>query len=578
MDKIAGFRTKLSAVAVLVLASCGTLAGSQFAVAQQPPPPNRDPGDRLIQPTPTPAPLPPEEGPAAPPVPAPAPAVPGADGPTEFLVKRIRVTGSTVYTDADLAPIIGSLQGRRVTRAEITEAADAVTRRYLADGYLTSRAILVEESLVSGEVELRAIEGSVETIEIEGLDEVRDGYVRSRIERGTRAPLRPSDLEDQLRLLQADPLFELVEASLKAGSGLGRSVVTVRVTEASPWTFRFNSDNYSPPSVGGERFEAEIGYNTLTGRGDRFSAEYSVTTLGGSRTADFNYRLPVNARNGAVAVRVLLNNNDIVTEEIEDLGIEGEFELYEISFRQPFIRTPRQELAMSVGFSHQRGQTFVAGLGGFPLSIGPDEDGNSITSTFRFGQEYIRRSPNGAWALRSQFNVGTLAFDATDNSGDIPDSSFVSWLGQVQRVQVLNENNFLIFLADIQLSPDPLLPSEQFVIGGGQSVRGYRQNLLGGDNGVRFTVEDRLTLVRNDAGQVRLQLAPFVDFGAVFNGDNPNDFSQDNTVLAGIGTGIIWEPLAGLNIRLDFGIPLVDVDEGDNIQDDGLYFSVIYSR
>ncbi|ERT03556.1 polypeptide-transport-associated ShlB-type domain protein [Lyngbya aestuarii BL J] len=40
----------------------------------------------------------------------------------------------------------------------------------------------------------------------------------------------------------------------------------------------------------------------------------------------------------------------------------------------------------------------------------------------------------------------------------------------------------------------------------------------------------------------------------------------------------MWEPLPGLNLRLDYGVPLVDLqDRGNNIQDDGFYFSVTYT-
>jgi hemolysin activation/secretion protein len=76
-------------------------------------------------------------------------------------------------------------------------------------------------------------------------------------------------------------------------------------------------------------------------------------------------------------------------------------------------------------------------------------------------------------------------FGATDNPGSIPDGNFFSWLSQVQRLHFLNRDNLLINQLDFQLTPDALLPSEQFVIGGGQSVRGYRQNVLGGDSGFR---------------------------------------------------------------------------------------------
>ena len=567
------FQARVGAIASAII-----LWGSAITPAiaqQQPPPPATDPRDRLLQPTPTPQPLPPTEERLAPEVPS---APTGDRNATTVLVRSARVAGSTVFDEGEFAPILAPLQGRSVAISELFEAANAVTRLYLAAGYLTSRAVLIEESLVSGDIELRAIEGSVESLEIEGLERTRDRYVRSRLERATRAPLRVDDLEDQLRLLQLDPLFELVEASLKSGSGVGQSIVSVRVTEARPWDARISSDNYSPPSIGGERFQGQASYNNLTGRGDRVSLEVSVTTLGGSDTIDANYRLPLNSRDGSLQLRALVNNNEVVTEELQDLNITGDFELYEISYRQPLKRSPREELALGIGFTHQRGRTRIDGEP-IPLTIGADDDGRSITSTLRLSQEYIRRGTAGAWALRSQFNVGTGIFDATDNaSNDIPDSMFFSWLGQVQRVQVLGENNFLIVLVDFQLSPDPLLPSEQFTIGGGQSVRGYRQNILGGDNGVRLSIEDRITLVRNDAGEAKLQLAPFLDFGAVFNAaDNPNDLAQDNTVLVGLGAGILWEPIDALTVRLDYGVPLVDVDESDNVQDDGFFFNVIFT-
>ena len=105
-----------------------------------------------------------------------------------------------------------------------------------------------------------------------------------------------------------------------------------------------------------------------------------------------------------------------------------------------------------------------------PFGIGPDEDGVSRTSVFRFGQEYVKQDIQGGWSLRSQFNIGTDFFDATTNDAPIPDSRFFSWFGQVQRIQILGENHLLIIAANLQLTPDSLLASEQFVIGGGQSL------------------------------------------------------------------------------------------------------------
>jgi hemolysin activation/secretion protein len=538
---------------------------------------NRD-RDRLLQPNPIPSPLPPETEPPAVEEPnlQPAPQTPTEE---QVRVNKIEVLGSNVFSEEDFKNLLEplNLEGNVVTRAQLLKAVDRVTQLYLENDYLTSDAALVEESVATGNIQIRVVEGSIEEIRVEGTRRLNESYVRDRIKRGTGTPLNTKKLESQLRLLRADPLLANVEASLRRGTGLNQSILIVRVTEAKSLTGNLGINNYSPPSVGSEKIYANVAYRNLTGLGDELSANYERSTQGGFERYDFGYRIPVNSLDGTVEIRTSFSNNEVIQEPFADFGIEGESELYEISYRQPLIRTPREELALSVGFTFQDGQTFLLDRP-FGFGLGPDEDGVSRTSVFKFGQEYISRSVSGAWALRSQFNLGTGLFDATKNEDSIPDGQFFSWLGQIQRVQVLSADNFLIIQTDIQLTPDPLLPSQQFVIGGGQSVRGYRQNLLAGDGGVRFSIEDRITLQRDEGGNSTIALAPFIDAGAVFKaGNNPNDISQDQTVIAGIGLGLLWQPISGLNLRLDYAFPLVEIDnEGDNIQDDGFYFSVNY--
>ncbi|MBE9124584.1 MULTISPECIES: ShlB/FhaC/HecB family hemolysin secretion/activation protein [unclassified Coleofasciculus] len=505
------------------------------------------------------------------------------DTPTDtqqIQVQQIEVTGSTIFGESELNPLLESVEGRTVTLEELRSVADAISQLYLEQGYITSRAVLVEESLSGSVVEIRVIEGSLEEIQVEGTRRVNESYVRSRVQLGADTPLNTAQLEDQLRLLRIDPLFENVEASLRAGTGIGQSILVVRVTEANPFDGSVSIDNYSPPSVGSERMGANARYRNLTGIGDEIAAAYTRTTVGGAYTWEFSYRVPVNPMNGTVLLRAAFNNNEVIQEPFNILDIRGESQLYEITYRQPFIRTPREEFALSLGFTFQDGQTFTF-AGPTPFGFGPDEEGVSRTSVFKFGQDYTRRDVSGAWAFRSLFSFGTGLFDATENSEvdpDFPDGQFISWLAQIQRVQVLNPDNFLIIQADLQLALDGLLPAQQFVIGGGQSVRGYRQNVRAGDSGLRFSVEDRITLERDEAGIATFLLAPFFDLGYVWNvGDNPNEL-QDQTFIAGLGLGLLWEPLPNLNLRLDYGFPLIDLDDrGENAQDDGFYFSVIYN-
>jgi hemolysin activation/secretion protein len=213
--------------------------------------------------------------------------------------------------------------------------------------------------------------------------------------------------------------------------------------------------------------------------------------------------------------------------------------------------------------------------------------GVTTTSVIKIGQDYIRRDPRGAWALRSQFSIGTGLFDATINSDPAPDGRFFSWLGQIQRVQRLNDKHLLILQGDLQLSANSLLSSQQFVLGGGQSLRGYRQNVRSGDNGFRLSIEDRFTIERSESNVPTLQLAPFMDMGMAWNSrNNPNKITDPNAdifgingaFIAGIGLGILWEPMPKVNVRIDYGVPIISIkDKGTNAQDSGFYFSIIYS-
>ncbi|MEL6321764.1 MAG: ShlB/FhaC/HecB family hemolysin secretion/activation protein, partial [Cyanobacteria bacterium J06626_14] len=448
------------------------------------------------------------------------------------------------------------------------------TQLYLDDGYLTSRAILVDQVITDGVVQIQIIEGRISEIQVTGLNRLREDYVRNRIELGANMPLRTDRLEDQLRLLRADPNIENIEASLRAGEDLGESILVVRVVEDDPFLGNLRADNYSPPSVGSDRVGFTLGWGNVSGRGDSFIVGYDRTAQGGSQVADFNYRIPVNPMNGAVELRATIDRNEVVQEPFDELEIEGASERYEVTFRQPLVRSPREEFALSLGFAYRDGEVLAFDL--IPLSIGANESGVTRTSVFRFGQDYVKRDFQGAWALRSQFSIGAGILNATENEG-IPDSRFFSWLGQAQRVQRIGNNHLLIAQLDMQFTPDALLSSEQFVIGGGQSLRGYRQNVRAGDNGLRFSLEDRITLARNASGASTFQVAPFFDMGVVWN-DSDNVDLPDQTFLAGIGTGFLWEIFPNLNLRLDFTIPLIDLDDrGDNIQDDGIYFRVDYN-
>lgn len=539
------------------------------------PPTGADPNrDRFLQPTQPPSPEPP---PAPPQIQPPSPQPLPQPLPSDLIqVQKIQVVGSTILNADEIKALVNPLEGRSATLEQLKQVADKITEIYLNRGYITSRAVLPPQTITAGVVQIQVIEGKLSKIEVEGTKRLHPAYIRSRIRLGAGMPLSTASLEDQLRLLRVDPLFDNVEARLRAGDNEGESILIVRVSEANPFQASVSIDNYSPPSVGSERLGVSLRHRNITGNGDELAAAY-YRSIGDSDVFDFSYRIPLNAMNGTLQLRAAPNRNSIVQAPFDAFDISGKSHLFEVSYRQPLVRSPIEEFALSGGLTYQTGRTFVEGKP-TPFGFGPDSNGVSTTTAIKLGQDYVRRDPQGAWALRSQFTIGTSLLDATSNEGSVPDGQFLSWLGQVQRVQRLNNQHLLIVQADLQLSANSLLSSQQFVIGGGQSLRGYRQNVRSGDNGVRFSIEDRITLKRDASGIPKLQLAPFFDAGTVWNvPNNPNKLTNQ-TFLAGLGLGVLWEPIPRVNVRLEYALPLVRIsDRGDNLQDSGIYFNIIYT-
>ncbi len=570
---------------------CGSLWLSMVAPAIAAPPPVIDPvervaqvlpsGDRqaptdpLYQPRPGLKPLPtipptaplpsPLESPA--PTPTPEPPVPGEAAKIE--VKKIVVLGSTVFSAAELAAVVRPYENRSLTFEQLLEVRTAITRLYTDRGYVTSGAFLPpQDDQASGVIKVQVIEGELERLEIKGLQHVRDRYVRRRLERAAKPPLNLRELETTLQLLQQNPLFSLVRAELKAGMTPGRSVLIVTLQEARAFHAAALVANQNSPSVGAIQGTLVLSHNNVLGFGDRFSTDLGLS----SGVTDFNvgYAFPMNVRDGTLFVRYQRTRSQIVEPPFSILDINSRTETFSVGFRQPIVRTPNQELSLGVSFDVRQSQTFLFGNEPFSFSPGPDQ-GKSQLRVLRFTQDWINRSPQRVLAARSQLSFGLPIFGATQNEAGI-DGQFFSWVGQFQWVQALSRDVIAIARVATQLTPDALLPLEQFSIGGLDTVRGYRQNFRVGDNGVVSSLEIRVPILQQADGIGTVQLVPFVDVGKVWNKAFPISSPQ---LLASTGLGLNWQVGSALTARLDWGIPLVPVErQGNTLQDSGVVFSV----
>ena len=489
--------------------------------------------------------------------------VPFPEGTQRVSIREIRAIGSTVFEPEDLSAIVQLGERREFTGEQMAAIGDRITQRYIDNGYITSQAVTREDPIVDGVLIIDVIEGTIARVEIDEKAGKLARYVRDRLSSANHQPFNQIDFENQLQLLQADPLIESITAGIRAAENEGESYLIVRAVPAPSFSGRAVIDTNSPPSVGTVRMGLESTYRNPLGLGDSLDVSAYRTTTGGSESYGIRYQVPLNTMNGTLQARYSPSSFNLTTPALSSLNIEGSAQTYELSFRQPVIRTPQEEFALWLNFRHRTGETLLS-------NIVIDD---TRTSVVQIGQDYLRRDRTGAWGIRSQVNWGTNLLNATDRNNQA-DGQFLSWSGQIQRAQRLNRKQILIMQGSFQFANDSLLGADQFIIGGPTSVRGYDQNARFGDNGLRASIEDRITVSENEDGTPFAQIIPFIDTATVWNQDRA---TNDQTLLLGAGIGTIIRPSDSLQARVDIAVPLIRLDEaGDSAQDLFVYFNMDY--
>jgi len=293
----------------------------------------------------------------------------------------------------------------------------------------------------------------------------------------------------------------------------------------------------------------------------------------------------------------------VVESPFEDLDIVSESETYALTVRQPVYRRPvaepvtatsrarpALEIAVFAQAAVRDSDTFLLGR---PFEFSPGtSDGHSRVTALRLGQELVARGTARAVSFRSTFSFGLDALDATSTGKDtiagvsIPDGQFVAWLGQGQYVRrlefigdlelgrlgslPLSQSQFVLRGA-AQLSSSPLLPVEQFAVGGVDTVRGYRENRLVRDQGVAGSAELHLPLIVGRGGEQVLAMVPFFDVGHA----KDRGRHQDGETLSSVGAGVVFVPDRRVSLQLFYGYALTNrTGEHDDLQDHGIHFSL----
>jgi len=499
-----------------------------------------------------------------------APAAPSAGlgvaaGGPQVQVQRFQITGNTAIPSEELQQIVAPYEGKAMTLLEIYDVADLLTRHYRTSGYTLASAFVPEQQVASGVITIEIIEGKLGAVRTEGTRRTRDSFLNWQLnELKPGEVVRDAPLEKEVLLLNDLPGLE-ARAVLTPGSEFGTSDLVLK-TEEKLLDGLVGYDNYGRESIGESRLNAALGLNGLLGVGDRLdvSAVYAEADL--LHYGRLAYSVPVSPWGTVGSVYYSSYDYEVDAKKLGPgfsvLDIDGEGDNFGVNFLHPVWRSARKNLFVGAGYDRtvtfQEETTFGSsfkqhiGVAAFTALfdyVGPDNSFSTAGLSLRTNFQGNERDPVFR-TLENNQQAAKLQFDLSHYRGIWRQLSLFARFTGV-------------------LTPDPLLDTEQFRLGGTASVRAYPSSEIAGDEGF-FASGELQHPVRMLPGMQQQRLKAFVDTGRVYRKNHNLLGVEQSESLSGVGVGFDALVFGRVTVDAMLAYPIGQHESSDD--DDGVRF------
>lgn len=466
-----------------------------------------------LQPPPEPAPI---QQPPRPPQTPP-------QGGTAVPVQSFSFSGNTVIPTAELQAAVQSYVGRSLTLLEIYDAAEKITETYVRRGYTLASVNVPAQKVDRGTVLLEVIEGRVASVRVEGNKRYRPGTMMDYLT-GVRPPevYRGTDLEASLNQLNELPGLS-TRAILRPGGQFGTSDVIIEAREDS-FEGLVSTDNYGRESTGEFRFTASGTVNNPLTLADKLQFLGLVSEDALLKYGFLDYSFPLGSRGPRLSLSYGYADFE-VDDKVFD-GIDGSNQTGRAALSLPLLRDRSTRLLLSVGVSNTQADS---DLDGVPLPRETD------ITLFELGTTLLHTWPSLAYTqlkLDMSSNFATATIEELNADGGSDDQAFRAHLGMLHLEPLPWKFQALLSLAGAW-TPDPLVDTEQFSVGGPGTVRGYPASDIRGDRGYFGSLTLRRPFI---VGPLTVYGSIFADSGKVFVLDAAPGVSEEES-LSSVGTG-----------------------------------------
>jgi hemolysin activation/secretion protein len=461
------------------------------------------------------------------------------DGQVKVLVRQFDINQSEILSEEEINSITSKYVGKQLGIDQLKDITNDINALYVKKGFITARAYLPPQTVKSGIITIKLIEGRVGNISIEGNKWTKRSYIEARISEKPGELFDLKELENDILKFNRQHIVKL-RASLKPGEEVGETDIQLVANDPFPFHLSGTFDNTGRSTVGVLRGGVAFSSDSLFGFRDRFVMGYSRAKS--TDVAYSNYSFPVGKYGTRLGGSFAFSNIKITKGPFKPLDITGQSYNYGGFVTHPFISTRKFDFTGEMGVNFRQVYTHI---NAFDLRLSPTQV-RTLTAALNF--EY--RDKWGRWMSRHAFVNG---LDLLGGS-----SRFFKYDGSVTRLHNFGHGVIGIFRGATQLTGDNLPPVEQFQLGGSSTVRGYSEGLLIGDKGYFFSAELRVPLplpkhIGKLAVRDRIRGVLFIDHGGTFL-DGTTAHHTD--YLTGIGFGLRGAITKYVSGRIDWGFAL----------------------
>lgn len=476
-----------------------------------------------------------------------------------FPVDRVAVEGVTRLPPAEITTLTASHQGRCLGLAEFQDLLRQLTALYLDRGYIAARVYLPEQDIVATRtLRLVAIEGQVTDVYVDGKPAGDDRLAVIAFPGLIGKPANLRDIEQGLD--QVNRLSSLkATTEMLPGVGDGASILNVAVERTQPWHISVSNSNLGQEQTGLSKSAVSLRFDNLFDLYElsTFGYEHSGPDypgdsdgFGSSDSYSGSLSLPYGywtfGANGS-----WYEYNSATPGNFSTLRTSGSSGQLGLTVDRVLHRGQQSLTELNAALTYKQTDNYLMG--------NLIEVGSRRYTVGSLGLSHSTRLFGGLWVFDASFDQGLDLFNAVDagepGAGSAnPNFSKLSATIAINRPFDLGSEAFETnLLVAGQYSPDLLFGAEQMALGSYANVRGSRESLIFGNNGIfiRSEISWRTLPWAEHPGVAKLlgELRPYVglDYGRIFR-QRRFDIEGGDLLSATIGAR-----LAGGGINLDFG-------------------------